>query len=176
MSGERPRYRPWWVDRGVYGVLVGDEVVMWRVGYTGVPTDVTRVATGGRRGLSLILSLEGSAEQMLSKDTTRRVVGGEAAAVADEEWATLYPMLTAHLTQAKWPDGSGRQLSTLSLFADGGVVKCVLKDRDAGLCLWAACPTFSGLFGVLEALLCDPGAEWRVDRQAPGQKASRVKR
>jgi len=96
--------------------------------------------------------------------------------VTDPEWAVLYPMLFDHLTQTVWPDNTVRQTSSLSLFADGGMVKAVLKDREAGLCLWAASKSFQELFGVIESLLQDPAAEWRHDRQLPGQKATRVKK
>jgi hypothetical protein len=52
----------------------------------------------------------------------------------------------------------------------------LLKDRDAGLCLWIAAPTLLGLFEALELALCDAETEWRVDRQFEGQPAKRVKR
>jgi len=113
---------------------------------------------------------------LLSKESERRVVGGSAGQVADDKFSKLYPTLFAYLTQTAWPDGTVRETSSLSMFTDGAAVKCVLKDRSLGICLWATAPTFTGLYAVLEALLCDPGAEWRVDRQQPGQKASRVKK
>lgn len=113
---------------------------------------------------------------LLDKSRVPNVVGRQDAPLQDEEFSVLYPTLHAHMTQAVWPDGTVRETSTVSIFIDGAVVKCVLKDRSLGVCLWASSPTLGGLFGVLEALLCDPAAEWRADRVGPGQKATRVKK
>jgi len=170
------RARPWWLERGVYGVLHGDLVTLWRVGYTGVPIAVVEFLARGLRGRDLASLCERHVESMLEKSPGRRIAGGVGEVVTDPEWAVLYPTLFEHLTQVVWPDGTVRQTSSLSLFADGGMVKCVLKDREAGLCLWAASKSFQELFGVVESLLNDPAAEWRVDRQLPGQKATRVKK
>lgn len=170
------RHRPWWVDRGVYGVSRDGWVTLWRVGYTGVPQGVVSVPTNGLVGLPLLNHVEVYAMALLDKSTQRKVEGAEGEGIIDLEWSSTYPMLFAHLTQTRWPDGSPRHTSNLTIFTDGGVVKAVLKDRDAGLCLWAASKTLAGLPGVLEALLCDPEAEWRMDRQTSGQQATRVKR
>lgn len=168
--------RPWWVDRGFYGVLRDEVVTLWRLSYTGVPIDVVQLYVHGLRGRELITLCERTVEKMLQKSASRRISGGAGEVVTDPEWTVLYPTLFEHLTQTVWGDGTVRQTSSLSLFTDGGVVKCVLKDREAGLCLWAASKTFQELFGVVEALLNDPAAEWRADRQLPGQKATRVKK
>lgn len=113
---------------------------------------------------------------LLDRSQNRCVVGTLTQAMQDLEFETLYPMLFAHLTSPTWSDGTTRQLSTVTLFADGGVVKCLLKDREMGLCLWASCPTITNVFAVLETLLLDPQAEWRMDRVVAGGKASRVKK
>jgi len=113
---------------------------------------------------------------LLTKGAQRKIAGGTVEVVTDEEWSTLYPLLFAHLTQPTWEDGSARQVSTLTWFADGGTVKALLKDREGGVCLWGAAKSFTDMPGVLEALLGDPTAEWRVDRQVAGQKATRVKK
>jgi len=125
-------------------------------------------------GLPLILHCERYADMLLQPGDARKVVGGDEAQLNDPDFANVYPMVFSHLSQTKWPDGSPRQTSTLSVFVDGGVIKAVLKDRHAGLCLWCAAKTMGDLFGVLEALLCDPGAEWRLDRKGPGDSARRV--
>jgi len=168
--------RPWWVSRGVYGVLRDGVVTLWRLSWGGIPISVCNFPAGACSGRELLNICERKAEQMLSKQPGRRVAGGVGECVSDPEWSVLYPTLFDHLTQTVWADGSARQTSSLSLFTDGSCVKCVLKDREAGLCLWAASKSFQELFGVLEALLVDPAAEWRVDRQTVGQKATRVKK
>lgn len=176
VSSSPSRHRPWWLERGVYGVLRDGWVTMWRVGFTGVPCGSVRFESGGLSGLPLLLEAERYAVMLLDKGAARKIAGGASEVIDDKEFSTLYPMLFSYMTQAQWPDGTAREVSTLSIFADGGMAKCVLKDRATGLCLWASCPNLSNLFGVLESLLNDPGAEWRVDRQVSGQKASRVKK
>jgi hypothetical protein len=84
------------------------------------------------------------------------------------------PALWEYLTQGKYPDGSPRQKSSLLLFPQDGAFKIMLKDPDAGRCLWAASPTITGLFTVLEGALNEPQPDWRVDRKAPGQSAKRI--
>lgn len=170
------RRRPWWCERGVYGVLRDDLVTLWRNGWTGVPVAVRQFHSGGLTARELLNLCERHAEKMLEKAAGRRIAGGVGEVVTDPEWSVLYPVLFEHLTQVVWPDKSARLTSSLSIFSDGSMVKAVLKDREAGLCLWCASKSFQELFGVIEALLNDPAAEWRVDRLQPGQKATRVKK
>jgi len=172
----RRRHVAWWVERGVYGVLRDGWVTLWRIGFTGVPQGCVRFPQNGRVGRPLLVLVEREAELLLQKGASRKLAGGTSEVVTDPEWSVLYPLLFAHLTQTVWEDGSTRVVSTLTIFADGGMVKALLKDREGGCCLWAASKTFTDVPGILEALLADPAAEWRVDRVVAGQKASRVKK
>lgn len=106
-----------------------------------------------------------------------RKVAGIAGQVAEvDEWAIAYPLLFEHMTAVKWDDGTSRQTSSLTLFQQDGVVKAILKDKEAGLCLWVASPGVGTLFPVLEAALASSETEWRVDRHQGGESAKRVKR
>jgi len=175
--GERMSSRRyWWVDRGVYGVLHGELVTLWRISFIGIPYKCVRFHAEGLRRQELLHLCERHAQKMLDKAAGRRVAGGVGEVVTDPEWSVLYPILFDHLTQVVWPDKTARLTSSLSIFSDGSMVKAVLKDREAGLCLWCAAKSFQELFGVIEALLADPAAEWRVDRLQPGQKATRVEK
>lgn len=147
---------------------------MWRCNWFGIPDCVSTFPQLGRFGRELLQAVEREIEAMLEKPVGRKLAGAEGGGIEDAEWFVNYPTLYDHLTQTKWPDGTARELSTVTLFADGGVVKVLLKDRALGHCLWAASKTFSDVFAVLEGLLNDPGADWREDRNAPGKKASRV--
>jgi len=176
VNKKKLRSRPWWVSRGVYGVLRHQVVTLWKTTWSGVPCKVVRFNSTGAVGRELLDLCERFAEMVLEKSATRNVVGGGSTTLNDQDFEVLYPTLHLYMTQVVWPDGTVRIPSTISVFVDGGVVKVVLKDRDQGLCLWAAAPTMGDLLGVLDALLADPKAEWRVDRASPGQKASRVKK
>lgn len=98
-----------------------------------------------------------------------------AAAVMDEsEWAQRWPLMLAYMTQDRWEDGTARQTASVLLFKQDGMIKAMLRDRDTGLCLWAAGNGLFAVLNALEGLLCDPKADWRQDRQVEGQKAKRV--
>lgn len=94
--------------------------------------------------------------------------------LTDPTFAGDYPLLWSYLTQNKWEDGTARQTASLLVFSDDGVLKGMLRDREAGLCLWVAGATVSGLFEAIEGSLGDPRADWRQDRQMAGQTAKRV--
>jgi hypothetical protein len=118
--------------------------------------------------------LEEFAMSLLRKaDMGGRAPTGPRAA-DDKEFASVYPVLWSYLSQCQWEDGTARDTSSLLIFAQDGILKAMLRDRDAGLCLWGSAPTVGGLFEVLEGMLSDPKADWRQDRQQPGQTAKRV--
>jgi len=112
--------------------------------------------------------------EMLKKAEKRRAeINGDAALVAGD-YGILYPTLWSYLTQSRWDDGTDRKTSSVTVFCDGGQLKCVLKDKENGLSLWASGVSFESMFAVLEALLNDPTAVWRQDRNETGSSA-RVK-
>jgi len=96
--------------------------------------------------------------------------------LTDPAFANPYPILWSYLTQMKWEDGSPRQTSSLLIFADDGVLKAMLRDREVGLCLWVAGATVQGLWDALEGALTDPRADWRADRKFEGDPAKRQRR
>lgn len=113
--------------------------------------------------------------EMLKKSDMRRAeLKGDAALVAGD-YGVLFPTLWHYMTQARWDDGTERRTSSITIFCDAGQLKCVLKDKETGLSLWAAGVSFESMFSVLEALLNDPTAVWRQDKLETGSSA-RVKR
>lgn len=92
----------------------------------------------------------------------------------EEHW----PLLVHFLTDLTYSDPPGpRQTGTLLLFAQDGVYKVFLRDRDAGEFLAVAGPSMRDAFDVAEEALGDENAVWRKDRNVPGQaQANRVKR
>lgn len=113
---------------------------------------------------------------MLERQQARKVAGVTATEVSPCDFAVKMPTVFDYLTQTRYADGSPRQTASLLLFNDQGTLKVMLRDRDAGLCCWVGGESLEGVFAALEAALCDPDHEWRVDRQTSGQKATRVKR
>lgn len=121
-------------------------------------------------------TVEDSAELMLQKPASRRTEGESAVGSEDGQFIKKYPTLWEWMTAPKWADGSTRQPSSVLFFAADGLIKCMLRDKDEGHCLWVAGPGFTQALQAMEAALNDPGAAWRVDRQGEAKKASRVRK
>lgn len=83
------------------------------------------------------------------------------------------PLLVEYLSATTYDDGTPRQTSTLLLMAQDGAWKACLRDREQGMCLWVAAPSFGALIGVVEASLGLPDAPWRLDRASGHPTASR---
>jgi hypothetical protein len=98
------------------------------------------------------------------------------AEAADDPLVLAHPVLWDFLTSYEYLGGEARHPGSLLIFEQDGVLKAMLRDRDDGTCLWVAARGLSALLAVLEASLCDPAADWRLDRKGPGDQASRVKR
>lgn len=92
--------------------------------------------------------------------------GAAAKILKDPQFAKLYPSLWDHLTQSAWDDGTKRETSSILIFASEGVLKAMLRDKDAGQCLWVASGTVAGLFAALEGGCTADDADWREDRGA----------
>lgn len=103
--------------------------------------------------------------QMALKRSVQKIEGGDSGAYTlDPATQKVCPTVFEYLTLEKWDDGSPRKPSSLSVFAQEGVFKCILRDKDQGLCLWVSSDTLSMLFNALEAALADPETIWRRDR------------
>jgi len=129
--------------------------------------------TAGRDLLTLVSEMSMG---LLKKGEQRRVGGAAGSLVEPDTFSSEYPVLWSHLTQVEWSKDEPRETSSLLVFHQDGMLKGMIRDREAGLCLWMAAGSMTGLLGALEAGLCDPQAEWRVDRQAEGAKAKRVRK
>lgn len=113
----------------------------------------------------------------LLKKGEKQVGGGRMTAdAADDPLVLAYPVLWSFLTDRTWDDGSPREPGSMLLFEQDGMMKSMLRDRNDSTCLWVAARGLTLLLGTLEASLCDPGADWRLDRKGPGDSARRVQK
>jgi hypothetical protein len=110
---------------------------------------------------------------MLKKSDAGARRGSPGGQLHDPRFEKLYPTLHQYLTQTAWEDGTVRELSSVLILPEPGVVRLMLRDRAMGVCCWVASPDLSTMLAVLDAAAGDPSHEWRVDRQA-GQPAKRV--
>lgn len=96
----------------------------------------------------------------------RRKDGGcrepSGAAAVDDKFGSKFPALLDHLVSTLWPDGSGRETSTILVFCEGGGWKACLHDRDAGMQCFVSGESFEALIKAADAA-CRPGkGDWRV--------------
>jgi len=80
-------------------------------------------------------------------------------------WSVLLPTLWEYLTEAEYSDGTARRPATLLLFAEDGLVKACLHDRDQGRSAWSSGPGEEECLGSLEEKLVSGTVEWRRDQK-----------
>lgn len=165
---------PWWRASGIWALSWRRVVFVQQYTWTGFPVDCHCSLVGAYPAGAGWQQVEAEVLQMLKKAEVRRVEGLPQTRLLPCEWAELLPSVWQYLTQDRWEDGSPRETSGLLLFCQDGLLKGMLRDKESGLCLWVTGQSLQGLLATLEAALGDPAAEWRVDRQAAGQKATRV--
>lgn len=101
---------------------------------------------------------------------------GVPAVVSDPELVSSRPTLAEYLYSVQYPDGSPRKSSSMTIFAQEGVIKAVLKDPDNERALWASGDTLDDLLDNLECMLDSDTTVWRAERTKPGDLASRKRK
>mgnify|MGYP006969506679 CR=1 FL=1 len=79
-----------------------------------------------------------------------------------------YPALSEYLTCCQHEDGSPREPSSLSIFAEHGSFKACLNDRDTGEVAFFTADCALDLFEIVEAGLVGHTADWRVSKAKRG--------
>lgn len=110
---------------------------------------------------------------MLNKDDLNRRRGAKPGPLHDPVFQKKYPTLYDYLTQTSWPDGTPRELASLSIYPSPGILRIFLRDPATGLCCWVSCTSLTEVYEAVEAALNDSGHEWRVDRREQGEVAKR---
>jgi hypothetical protein len=150
---------------------------MWSTDYLGRPVRLLTAPDEPPPGQDPRELIEDYAMSLLRKADRPAPDTVPMCTLVDPGFASKRPMLWHYLTQSVWDDGSPRQTSSLLIFFQDGHLKGMLRDRDAGLCLWAAASGVTQLLDAFETLLVTPGIDWKVDRQqGTQQQAKRVKR
>lgn len=91
--------------------------------------------------------------------------GSGGADPTDPAFEKKYPTLWAYISKIAFPDGEVRKRSTLIVFAEDGMVKACLSDKDTESSLWAASGTFTGVLEALEGRLTEDSPEWRAAKK-----------
>jgi len=150
----------------------------WVMGYALFPWQLVRADWVPRWYKESLQAGEWDELVMGFLDVPRKVAadGRSGAPVADSQAEKKWPTLLEALTTQADIDGRRTNRFSLSLFIGEGVWKAILRDKQDAIACWVASKTLSGLWDVLEAALLDPEHEWRQDRFAGAEKASRTKR
>jgi hypothetical protein len=82
----------------------------------------------------------------------------------DKEWSGWYPVLMEFLTATAWEDGAARQTGTVLLFAEDGVFKACVKDRDGQRVSWLSGGTMDDLLSAIDLGLREDSLVWRVEK------------
>jgi len=85
----------------------------------------------------------------------------EPGVMPDTRFAEKFPLLSAHLADDRWEDGTDRQVSTLTFKVEGGALVGALNDREGRQSLYRTAETMEGVSKALEKALGDPKADWR---------------
>lgn len=93
-----------------------------------------------------------------------------SASVGQDSVFSEMPGLWAHISESRYPDGSPRQTSTVTVFVDAGVLKVCLNDRDNGLTAWGAGATLCDALHALEVGLQGDSLSWRSSAGQRGRK------
>jgi len=91
----------------------------------------------------------------------RKVAGTSKQAASDETMAASFPALLEYLTDREGQGGAVRQTATITLFAEDGMFKACLNDRQEGLSTWASGESVQDTIEALEGLLASGEAVWR---------------
>jgi len=102
-----------------------------------------------------------SVYDMLNKPQ-RPVKGpGGSHTIVDAKLRKLMPSVVEYLESCAYEDGTLRKSSTISLFAEGKLIKVSLNDRDNSRTLWAEGESLEDAWRLLERLLSLPEPPWR---------------
>lgn len=110
---------------------------------------------------------------ILRKAVPPATTGVELGCWLAPDGSELMPAMREFLTMCVWEDGSARATGTLVAFADGGVMKVLLNDKDADRIAVVSGKTFYDAVEAAEEGLALDSLDWRRNRQPQGRGGKR---
>jgi len=86
---------------------------------------------------------------------------GAKAILRDPALNKKFPQLVEHLTCDEWEDGTARETSTISIFAEQGAIKLALNDRAMKRSAYLTAETLEQALHGLETGLAKGTLDWR---------------
>jgi len=98
--------------------------------------------------------------------------GGPGGVASDEPdpLSDRFPTVVAFLTLTLYGDGARRLPGSITLFADGSVLKACLNDKDAGLSAFVSGAGLEGLLTSMEEGLKADRLDWRSSDRKRGKR------
>jgi hypothetical protein len=87
--------------------------------------------------------------------------GKDLSPFPDTKFAKDWPALYEYMTAAKYPDGTDRKLSSVTLFCEDSQLKACITEKNEGLVMFAAGKTLQTALNALEGLLASEEPPWR---------------
>ncbi len=110
------------------------------------------------------------AKSVLSKLLPTKAGGSKAVPSTDKVLVTKCPFLHELMTALVGPDDKPRQPCSVVIFAEDGVWKGCLSEKNLDMNLWASSDSLVGVLEALEHRLNADVIEWRAK---PGQATRR---
>jgi len=88
----------------------------------------------------------------------------------DAAFAKTHPTIAEYLSDDQWEDGTPRELSTLQIKTQDGLVLAVLQDHALSRGLYVVGETVTAALKALEKHASEPTADWRTWKAFRGKK------
>jgi len=98
----------------------------------------------------------------VNKPHASEIIGKKGPIFSDADFALTHPALHGYLSDNQYASGEPRLTATLTIFVDGGVLKCCVNDRDNNRSGFVEAPTWMGLLMQIEINLSEDVMEWKV--------------
>jgi len=105
----------------------------------------------------------------MKKPSTDGSAGRVKGELSASPFGQLYPTLLEWMETDRWEDGTQRATTTLFIFVDVGLIKAMLKDRDASKVAFVSGTSLEAVLEAIERGLSEGSTEWKVDRPPAGR-------
>jgi len=97
----------------------------------------------------------------MKKPSKDELASAAQTGLTDAQFASKYPMLTSHLVDEKWDDGTARTPSTFSLSVKDGVWQLGINDKSLKQSLYTSGPSLNACLQLAEKAIADGTSAWR---------------
>ena len=100
-------------------------------------------------------------ENVVIRPTMDQEASAANCGCADHDFATLYPTLTAYLSDPKWDDGTARECSSMALSVQNGQMCLALNDKAFKRSIYTTAGSLEAALLALDEALREGTGVWR---------------